>query len=101
LGVGTPEEVVAARALRVFELELDDAVAAADLLRKSPEVDEVMHLGHLLRVATRGVADAGSWVETQLRNAGMPVRAAREVRPTVEDAFVSTVRAESETGARA
>jgi len=96
LGVGTPEEVVAARALSVLEAEVDAPVRAADELRKLPETDEVMHLGHLIRIATRGVPDVEAWVRERLGRAGIQLKTARVVRATVEDAFVSTVRAEDE-----
>ena len=97
LGVGTPDEMVAERNLRVLELDLDGdpTVAAAEALRGAPEIDEVMHLGRVLRVATRGVPDAEAWVRARLAQNGIDVRAARSVRASVEDAFVSTVRAES------
>jgi ABC-2 type transport system ATP-binding protein len=96
LGVGTPDEVVAARALSVTELELERPVEAADALRKAPEVDEVMHLGNLLRVATRGAAEPEAFLRTYLGERKITVKSAKAVRPTVEDAFVSTVRRESE-----
>jgi ABC-2 type transport system ATP-binding protein len=101
LGVGTPEEVVAARALSVLEAEVDAPVRAADELRKLPETDEVMHLGHFIRIATRGVPDVEPWVREQLGRAGIQLKSSRVVRATVEDAFVSTVRAEDEQQRRA
>ena len=53
LAIGTPDEMVAARDLRVVELEVDVGAgdAAAALLRALPAVDEVAHYGHALRVA--------------------------------------------------
>ncbi|MDQ2645301.1 MAG: ABC transporter ATP-binding protein [Myxococcota bacterium] len=96
LSVGTPEEVVAARGLSVLEAEVDAPVRAADELRTFSETDEVMHLGHRIRIATRGVPDVEPWVRTRLEAAGIRLVSARVVRATVEDAFVSTVRAESE-----
>src|SRR5690606_27951407 len=58
LDVGTPSGVVVRRALSVAELEDDRATEAADLLGVLPEVDEVAHYGHELRVATHSGTDA-------------------------------------------
>ena len=89
LDVGRPDEVVERRHLRAAELELPgDAAAAAVTLRAHPAVDEVEHYGHTLRLVTRD-ADPTA-VAAQVIG---PVEA-RPSRVTVEDAFVSMVRAE-------
>jgi ABC-2 type transport system ATP-binding protein len=92
LDVGTPSEIVERRNLRVAELEVDDATRAADLLRARSEVDEVAHYGPVLRLATRGLADPARVANETLAAAGLAIRAYRETRVTVEDAFVSMVR---------
>ena len=92
LDTGTPREMVQRRGLRAAEASVEDASALAARLRADPRVDEVAHYGHLLRVCTRKKADPVQLVRelSQLR----PEQAldAHEVRPTVEDAFVSMVR---------
>ncbi len=99
LDVGTPEEIVARRALRVVEVVAADAVRAADLLRTLPEVDEVAHYGPLLRVATRGGVDPERFVPDALAAQGIAVTSVRATRPTVEDAFVSMVKDDARGGA--
>jgi ABC-2 type transport system ATP-binding protein len=89
LDVGTPDEIVLRRGLRVAELQVDDAPAAAGALRKLPEVDEVAHYGHTLRLATLRGVDPEDLARRTLRGA---VRSSRAARVTVEDAFVSMVR---------
>jgi ABC-2 type transport system ATP-binding protein len=89
LDTGTPEEIVARRGLRIAELSVDDAVAAAAKLRVLPEVDEIAHYGHTMRLATRGGADPE---ELARRILGPALRSSRPARATVEDAFVSMVR---------
>jgi ABC-2 type transport system ATP-binding protein len=98
LATGTPEEVVAARGLRVIEVEVDAerAVGAAELLRKRPEVDGVSHYGRVMRVALRGAADPAAFVTQALQAAGVPVHRIQEGRASVEDAFVSMVREDEE-----
>jgi ABC-2 type transport system ATP-binding protein len=91
LDVGTPEEVIARRALRVVELEVDDPLRAAAALREREQVDEVEHFGHEMRVALRGVTEAAALVRSVLSDAGIEVRRLRDSSPNVEDAFVAMV----------
>jgi ABC-2 type transport system ATP-binding protein len=93
LDVGTPEEIVQRRQLRVAELDVPRAHDAAALLRDVAQVEEVLHYGQLLRVATRGGVDPVALARDVLGPRGVDVRSARETRPTVEDAFVAMVRA--------
>jgi ABC-2 type transport system ATP-binding protein len=92
LDVGTPAEIVDRRGLRVIELELDRTSDAAELLRANTDIEAVSHFGNTLRVATRAPDPSA-----QLRDAlaGFTIRDLREGRTTVEDAFVSMVRAEA------
>ena len=95
LDVGTPDQIVERRHLRVAELSVPtaaDAVRAAALLRERREVDEVAHYGHLLRVATKGGADPEALAAEVLGAAQIHVDRTRPARATVEDAFVSMVR---------
>ncbi len=89
LDTGTPEEIVRRRGLAVAELEVDRAHDAAVLLRAHPDVEEVAHYGHVLRVATRG---ADPVAITQAVLSEFLVTHLRASRATVEDAFVSMVR---------
>jgi ABC-2 type transport system ATP-binding protein len=93
LDVGTPDQIVERRALRVAELDVDRAREAAESLRTRPEVEEVAHYGHVLRLATRGGADPAALAREALAARGIAVRSVREARATVEDAFVAMVRA--------
>ena len=93
LDVGTPEEIIARRGLRVAELVVDEARIAAAALRAEANVDEVAHYGHVLRVAVKSEAPV-DFARRVLAARSIPVRSAVETRVTVEDAFVSMVRAE-------
>jgi ABC-2 type transport system ATP-binding protein len=92
LDVGTPAEIVERRALAVFEVEVDATTAAANVLRAQPEVDAVSHYGQTLRVAIRS-GDPSALIRGSLGD--YAIRNYREVRTSVEDAFVSMVRAEA------
>ena len=76
-------------------------VDAVWLASPRPEVDEVSHYGHAMRVATRGIADPVAFVRETLAGAGITLHALVPVRVTVEDAFVSTVRQETQSGTEA
>ena len=92
LDTGTPDQIVSRRRLRVAELEVDDATTAAAALRAQSEVDEVAHYGHVLRLATRNLADPRTVAAATLGPLGLSMTNFRESRVTVEDAFVSMVR---------
>jgi ABC-2 type transport system ATP-binding protein len=93
LDVGTPDEIIERRQLSAAELEVDRATEAAAVLRACREVDEVAHYGHSLRVATRGT-DALDFANSVLSAGKFVISESRRTRVTVEDAFVSMVRAE-------
>ena len=102
LDVGTPSEIIARRNLRVAEVDVERAAEAAAALRADDDVEEVAHYGHLLRVATRRGRDPQTFVRETLERKGLGVKGSREVRVTVEDAFVAMVRADADrTGKRA
>ena len=96
LDTGTPDAMVEARGLRIAELDVERASAAAERLRGLPSVEEVAHYGHLLRLATRDGVDPVALAHRELDTAGLGLRSARAARATVEDAFVATVRSEGE-----
>lgn len=95
LDVGTPDEIVERRNLRIVELDVEKATEAADVLRRDPAVEEVAHYGHLLRVATRGGREPEQLARELLADANIAIQSARKSRTTVEDAFISMVRADT------
>jgi ABC-2 type transport system ATP-binding protein len=101
LDTGTPEEIVARRALQAVELETPAATRAAEVLRAAPEVEEVAHFGPALRVAIRSGGDPLAAVKGRLEAAGISFSRLRAARVTVEDAFVAMVRADERARAHA
>jgi ABC-2 type transport system ATP-binding protein len=100
LAIGTPEEVVAARKLVVVEVECDDTLRAAELLREHAAIDEITFLGNTMRVALRNVSEPEELIEGLLTPHGLRPRRLKRTRANVEDAFVSMVRSEEEARAR-
>jgi ABC-2 type transport system ATP-binding protein len=101
LDLGTPEEIVERRALSALELATNEPREAAELLRRQPEVDEVAHYGHTLRLTTRAGVDPERFTRELLQRHGIDVQSSARSRVSVEDAFVSMVREDEATRARA
>jgi ABC-2 type transport system ATP-binding protein len=98
LDAGTPADIVARRKLAAVELVVSDAAAAAERLRREPDLDEVAHYGRVLRAVFKGEGDRVERVGRILGQAGIAVEVARPARATVEDAFVSMVREDAREG---
>jgi ABC-2 type transport system ATP-binding protein len=99
LDEGRPDDVVARRGLVAAEVELPEgpaAQAAADALAARDGVDGVEHYGHTLRVVMHAGGDP-----VALLGEVAPGSAPRSARVTVEDAFVSMVRADDRAAERA
>jgi ABC-type multidrug transport system ATPase subunit len=100
LDTGTPRALVERRGLRAAEVEVADAEALVSRLRADARVEEIAHYGHLIRVCTKQRADPLGVIMENLPPGAQPPADAREVRPTVEDAFVSMVREEERAASR-
>jgi ABC-2 type transport system ATP-binding protein len=98
LDIGSPTEIVARRRLRAAEVEVTDAATAEAALRADPRVEDVAHFGEVLRVTTRDDTDPREVVTASLAVGGVQVRALRESRVGVEDAFVAMVRLDERQG---
>lgn len=94
LDTGTPDDIVAERHLQVAELRAADPARAVEVLKADPRIDEVSHYGHVIRVCMRGDVAADAAATELLAAASIPVEQVRATRATVEDAFVSMVRAD-------
>jgi ABC-2 type transport system ATP-binding protein len=101
LDVGTPPQIIARRNLSALELTVDRSREAAELLRAQPHVDEVALYGHVLRLTLRNGVDPEPLARSVLSEAGIRVQSVTPSRVSVEDAFVSMVREDDATGARA
>jgi ABC-2 type transport system ATP-binding protein len=74
----------------LLEVEAEPAIDALELLPKMPGVKEVTLYGAVLHVLVDGVAP--ETLEARLREAGLVVRDARPIRPSLEDVFVSRIK---------
>jgi ABC-2 type transport system ATP-binding protein len=75
----------------VIEVDVEDLRRASDLLADWEAVEEVLRVGTRLRVVLAEDAAGAADVEGFLERAGLRVRWAHDVEPSVEDLFVSFV----------
>jgi ABC-2 type transport system ATP-binding protein len=101
LDVGTPAQIIERRELSAAELTVDRPREAAELLRAQPQVDEVAHYGHVLRLTTRRGTAPEPLARGLLAEAGITVQCVSPSRVSVEDAFVSMVREDDAQRTRA
>jgi ABC-2 type transport system ATP-binding protein len=88
----TPEQIKGMVEGELVELRPDDLRRARALLDDRPEVREVQTYGDLLHVFV-GDAQAGAVKLRQaLEEAGIGVNDVRQIRPSMEEAFISLVR---------
>jgi ABC-2 type transport system ATP-binding protein len=101
LDTGTPRQIVERRGLRALELVVERAIEVAAALRADARVDEVAHYGNVIRLCTKKGADPLVVLGDVAAKLDVRPSEAREVRPTVEDAFVSMAREEDAARRRA
>jgi ABC-2 type transport system ATP-binding protein len=88
-----PPAVIKSETFRrpVIEVDVEDLRRASDLLADWEAVEEVLRVGTRLRVVLAADAAGAAAVEGFLERAGLRVRWAHDVEPSVEDLFVSFV----------
>ena len=77
----------------ILEVRTDDAPSAIDALMKAPGVLEAAMFGRHLHVTVEDEARGRDTVRSTLAGSGRSVEAIRLVEPSLEDVFVSLVRA--------
>jgi len=75
----------------VIEVDVDELRRASDLLSDWDKVEEVLRVGTRLRVVLATDGAGAQDVRAFLERAGLTVRWAQDVEPSVEDLFVSFV----------
>jgi len=90
LEVGPPKTMSGQLGISVVELEVNDGAGAAAILKASPDIFEVSHFGHILRVATLN-KDPETMCRKLLANR-IDITSILVSRATVEDVFVAKVR---------
>lgn len=79
----------------VWELEVDDAVRAVELLAEEPGVLEASMFGRKVHVIGEEPGAIAERIVARLEGAGLPVGSLTPVAPSLEDVFVALVRKSS------
>jgi ABC-2 type transport system ATP-binding protein len=95
MALGTPSRIVDERHLIAFEFENDKALEVAQELRKEPGVDQVSHLGSVLRVIAQQDVNPRALLDRVLSPLGLDAQSYRMARPSVEDAFIHMVHTQN------
>jgi len=91
---GSPEEIKATRMRgQVLEIDCTRPDVAVGVLRSLGVFDEVALYGALIHVVAEGVAQHESLIAQALAEAGVQVRSMDVIAPSLEDVFISSVRA--------
>jgi ABC-2 type transport system ATP-binding protein len=90
---GTPEEIKL-REMRgqVLEIDCDAPEAAIPLLRQTGWFDEVALYGAQVHAVGVGAAERAAAVSALLAGAGIAVRSAELIAPSLEDVFIASVK---------
>jgi ABC-2 type transport system ATP-binding protein len=90
VALGTPVELKAAVPGPVLEVRVSEAMAAADLLERTPGVEQVSLFGRALHVTLRGhVPSPEAFLREVLSGAHFRVEAIKPARVTLEHAFLT------------
>ena len=93
VALGTPAELRAGMALPIFEVWTDDAVAGLEAVTGARGVRDAALFGRALHVVAEPEDRDGEAARRALAAAGHPIHRLERVPPSLEDVFVSLVRA--------
>jgi ABC-2 type transport system ATP-binding protein len=94
IALDTPRALRRRAVAPIFEVHTDDAPRAVEALIGVPEVVEAAMFGRNLHVTVEEAESGAEAVRSALAAAGREVRALHPIEPSLEDVFVSLVRAE-------
>ncbi|HSJ52342.1 MAG TPA: ABC transporter ATP-binding protein [Anaerolineae bacterium] len=97
IALDTPEKLKQTQMRgQVMEIDCDEPARAIPILQEMGAFEEVALYGALIHVVAPGVGTLKPRIEEALRQAGVAPRAMDVIAPSLEDVFVSSVRARKE-----
>jgi len=94
VALGAPDDLKTAHMRgQILEIDCDLPMSAIDVLMSLPVVQEVALYGLLLHATVTDAATAAGPILAALAAAGITVRSLEPVPPTLEDVFISLIRA--------
>ncbi len=93
IALDTPARLRSEAREPVFQVRVEDAAAAVEMLRDAPGVLEAALFGRDLHVTVNDADEAGAVIPERLKKEGIGVLGMERIAPSLEDVFVSRVRA--------
>jgi len=93
IALDTPARLRSEAREPVLQVRVPDAAAAVEKLHDAPGVLEAALFGRDLHVTVRDVEEAGAVIPARLAREGIAVLGMERIAPSLEDVFVSQVRA--------
>ena len=95
IALGSPAELKRAHLKgRIYEIEVDDALAAEEAVRGAEEILDAAVFGRVLHVRLARDVEESGYFSSLLSEAGLVVHRLRTIDPTLEDVFVALVKGE-------
>jgi len=89
---GTPAEIRNRQGLERLQIKASELGRAEDILRREPHIEDVQRFGDRLDLMVRDAPQGEASARTALTDGGIAVLGIRSAAPTLENAFVATLR---------
>jgi ABC-2 type transport system ATP-binding protein len=94
IALDTPTQLRAGMREPILELQTTDSPKAVEALKGVPGIIDAAMFGRAVHVVVQDIVQARSSIQAMLEPRGIAVRGIEEIVPSLEDVFVSLVRAE-------
>jgi ABC-2 type transport system ATP-binding protein len=94
IALDTPVRLRAGMGEPILEIRTDNGPKTVEVLQGLPEILEAAMFGRAVHVVVRDVAEARATIPAILESRGVAVRSIEGIAPSLEDVFVSLIRAE-------
>jgi ABC-2 type transport system ATP-binding protein len=94
IALDTPVRLRAGMHEPILEIRTDNGPKTVEVLQGLPEILEAAMFGRAVHVVVRDVAEARATIPAMLESRGVAVRSIEGIVPSLEDVFVSLIRAE-------
>jgi len=94
IALDTPVRLRAGMHEPILEIRTDNGPKTVEVLQGLPEILEAAMFGRAVHVVVRDVAEARATISAMLESRGVAVRSIEGIVPSLEDVFVSLIRAE-------
>jgi ABC-2 type transport system ATP-binding protein len=94
IALDTPAQLRARTREPILELQTDNSPKAVEALQGRSGIIEAALFGRAVHVTVQNIAQAPAFIPALLESRGITVHDIKEISPSLEDVFVSLIRAE-------